>query len=135
MKKIIVLLLIILVPASIWYWGNRSLHQPISVNNVVSIKIWTAISGFDSRKAAPEEIQNIVKWFNSSNNIRQNKYFAGITPYAGIIIELKTGKQINIINSGEDFEVQRYVGFKKVSYWAKQKDIRELLAKLASGEI
>ena len=135
MKNIIVFILIILAFASVWHWKNKSLHQPISINNVASIELWADIPEYISKKATPEETQKIVQWFNSSNNIRRNKYFAGGTPSAGIIIELESGKKINISNSGEDFEVQRHVGLRYVSYWAKQKDIRELLAKLASGEI
>ncbi|MBO8169666.1 MAG: hypothetical protein H0Z35_10845 [Thermoanaerobacteraceae bacterium] len=53
---------------------------------------------------------------------------------SGIIINLKSGKRILILRSGQDFEVQRYdVRPKNISYWAKQQDIKEYLDKLATN--
>lgn len=53
---------------------------------------------------------------------------------SGIIINLKSGKRILILRSGQDFEVQRDdVRPKNISYWAKQQDIKEYLDKLATN--
>ena len=101
MNKIIVLILIVLVSASVWHWKNKSLHQPISVNNVASIELWADTPEHISKKATLEETQKIVEWFNSSTNIRQNKDFAGITPYAGIIIELESGGTLVLLTQAK----------------------------------
>jgi len=66
------------------------LHEPINVSDVESVNIW----GNTSEVASSIEKQDIVKWFNSITNIRENKGCAGTTPDAGIIIKLKTGSQI-----------------------------------------
>lgn len=108
---------------------TSKLHRPIKISNAQSITIWSHTNWeFTSRVVNNEEEQKIVTWFNSITDIRNNKYFAGITPSAGIIIKLKNGKEIAIINSGADFEVQsdNYFG-KRISYWGKQKDIKNLL--------
>lgn len=54
-----------------------------------------------------------------------NKMFAGVTSQSGIIIRLKSGGEILILRSGEDFEVQRELFFRNVSYWAKQPEIHK----------
>ena len=100
--KIIFMLITILAIGLISYDFLR-LHKPINLSDVESVNIW----GNTSNVARNLEKQDIVKWFNSITNIRENKDFAGTTPDAGIIITLKTGNRISIINSGADFEVQR----------------------------
>lgn len=84
------------------------------------------------RNATKEEIENITKWFNSATDIRRNRRFAGTTPDAGIIIKLKSGGEISLVRSGEDFEIQRDYGMGTVSYWVKQPDIKKLLDQLAT---
>ncbi len=121
-----ILMISILAIGLIYYFFTNSnkLHESINISDVESINIW----GRTSRIANSDEEQDIIKWFNSINNIRQNKDFAGTTPEAGIIIQLKTGNSILILKSGTDFEVQRtYSSGKYISYWGKQSEIRYIL--------
>lgn len=112
---------------------SNSLHAQVSVNDVQSI----IIRAYDSRTANSEETKNIIKWFNSINNIQGNPEFAGSTDSASIQIILKSNEKISILYPGahgKDFEIQRYNKKNKyISYWGKQPDIREILEK-ASGE-
>lgn len=117
-----ILLILILALGLISYYFLR-IHKPINANDVESVNIWGNTSGVTTSV----EKQDIVKWFNSITNIRNNKDFAGTTPNAGVIIKLKTGDEIFIINSGSDFEVQRNNIFgKRISYWGKQPNIRNI---------
>ena len=115
---------------------QRPHHQPISVSDVSAIVLWKEpmnkkIDGLDKLITASDEIDMILKWFNSATDIRKNKDFAEITSECGINIVLKSGETISILNSGEDFVVQRYVyPKKKVSYWAKQTNMRRILSEL-----
>ncbi|MEG6522360.1 hypothetical protein [Desulfotomaculum sp. 1211_IL3151] len=134
MKKIIILSIIIIAFALAWKMQNTSPHEPISINEVAKIELRGDIPSHVSRTATKAELEKIVLWFNSLTNITENKEFAGSTPSAGIRIILKNGRDISIINSGKDFEVQRTVNLKTVSYWAKQTEIKELLKELAHEE-
>lgn len=110
-------------------FATSKLPRPINIDDVQNIAIWNKVDWeLKSRIATYDEKQKMVAWFNSVTDIRTNKYFAGETPEAGIIIKLKSGKQISIIRSGIDFEVQtnNLLG-KRISYWGKQKDIKNLL--------
>lgn len=104
---------------------SNSLHQHISMNDVQSI----AING--GRITSPEEIQNIVKWFNSINNINENPDFAGTTDSSSIEIILKSNEKIGIFYPGrvnQDFEIQRNNRKGKwTSYWGNQSNIRKML--------
>ncbi len=123
---------IVVILAIIYQVGfNNNIHRTIDVKNVDKIELWGMSE--TRRYASQEELENIVKWFNSVDNIRKNKEFAGITPSSGIIIELKRGTQILIIQSGEDFEIQRDRLGRRVSYWAKQKELKVLLKELAGN--
>lgn len=119
----IILIAIVAIGLISYHFLNSSLHEQINVNDVESINFWGNITDV----ARSVEKQDIVEWFNSMTNIRENKGFAGTTPDAGIIIKLKTGNQISIINSGADFEVQRLNRLGDViSYWGKQPYIRSI---------
>jgi hypothetical protein len=100
------------------------LHEPINIGDIDVIEIW----GKTSRIANSEEKKNIIKWFNSITDIRENKDFAGTTPESGITLKLKSGNSILILKSGSDFEIQRsdVLGINK-SYWGKQPNIRDIL--------
>jgi|BioPla2DNA2_1021312.scaffolds.fasta_scaffold27136_4 hypothetical protein len=124
--KFIVLLISILSIGLIYYFSTYAseLHEPINVSDVESIKIW----GRTSRIANSDEKRDIIKWFNSTSNIRENKDFAGTTPDAGIVIKLQTGNEILILKSGTDFEVQRTNSSGvRISYWGEQSNIRNIL--------
>jgi beta-lactamase regulating signal transducer with metallopeptidase domain len=110
--------------------SGRSVHQPISVGDVSSIEVWGNSTGEGREKQTKENMEKIISWFNSATDIRENKDFLGSTPGSGIIIHLKSGERIVIINSGTDFEVQRNTDKGRVSYWAKQPEIEILLEKL-----
>lgn len=126
-RNLIILLISILVIVAVYcfFANSNKLHKPINVNDVESINI---IGRTTSRIANKEETQNIVKWFNSITNIRENKDLSGTTAEAVIIIKLKTGNEISISKSGKDFEVQRTNNSGElISYWGKQSNIRDIL--------
>lgn len=108
-----------------YFFTNTSkLHEPVNVNDVESINIW----GSTNRMADSVEKQDIINWFNSTTDVRQNKYFAGTTPESGVLIKLINGSSIHILKSGTDFEVQRINSSGKfISYWGKQSNIRNIL--------
>jgi hypothetical protein len=100
------------------------MHIPINENDVKDITIY----GHNTRIVSNNEKKEIIKWFNSITDIRNNKEFAEKTPEAGIIIDLKSGSRVLILQSGTDFEVQRTdISGKPISYWGKQPNIRNLL--------
>lgn len=130
MKRILYSLAIIGLLVLAWSWYSaREIHKPVSVDEVSRIRIWGASVITDM--ATKEETENIIKWFNSASDIRENKGFAGTTPEAGIYIDLKSGRTISIIRSGSDFEVQKGTVTGRTSYWAKQSELRKLLDRLA----
>ncbi len=113
---------------------DRFVHKEIMKEDVTRIVVWgTQVNGHKEIKN-PVLFDNIIKWFNDSSDIRENPDFAGTTPEAGIIITLKSGKGISILEGARDFEVQRDdVRSKNISYFAKQKDIANYLDDLHSG--
>lgn len=126
-RVLIVLLLSVLVVGLLYYlfMNKGKLHEEIHLSDVDAVIIWNSEG---RRLASSEEEQDIIRWFNSMTNIRHNKDYAGTTPEAGIIIELKTGRGIQILASGTDFEVQRTNSSgKHVSYWGQQSDIKDIL--------
>lgn len=131
-KSLLFGLSVFLLALVIWNYVNTSnLHRTIMVENVSNIRLWSGY-GVD-RVATEQEVINIVNWFNSAKGIRENKEFAGTTEDSGIIVEEKNGSRFSIGRSGEDFEVQRKDEQGKLrSYWARQKEIKELLDKLAT---
>lgn len=78
------------------------------------------------------EKTDLVKWFNECKDIRLNSEFAGTVSIVGIKIQMEDNREISIINSGNDFEIQIYYPEKheSVSYWAKQENIENLLTSL-----
>lgn len=130
MKKSAIIIVTLFLLIFVWRWHTAySLHKPLNLQDVSQIKVWGTQIG--SRIVSTEEKEKIIRWFNSAGNIRENKEFAGITPDSGIIIELKPRGSISIINSGKDFEVQRYnILRRRISYWAEQRDIDKLLDQL-----
>lgn len=140
LRKVKSFIVITVVISLAWFWigySQRSPHQPISVKDIETIEFWSQHNS-DSvepyqREIAIEEIEKLVTWFNSATDIRENEDFAGITPICGIKINLKDGNEIAILSSGQDFEVQRYIfPMKKVSYWAKQPNIKKILTELGT---
>ncbi|MGC7871320.1 hypothetical protein ACPUYX_07270 [Desulfosporosinus sp. SYSU MS00001] len=118
----------------IWnYFKVSNLHRPLKVEEISSINLWGGHFAGNNRgrEATQEEVGDIVDWFNSASDIRENKDFAGETPDSGIVINEKDGEEFSIIRSGRDFEVQRHdKSGRTYSYWATQKDIKVLLDKL-----
>ncbi len=124
-KLIVVITIIVLVGLLYYSMNNASkLHDQVDISEVESI----SILGKNNRMARPDEIHEIISWFNGLTNVRHNKEFAGTTSESRIFINLKDGNSIHIINSGTDFEVQRKdQSGKIISYWGKQSNIRDLL--------
>ncbi|AET67220.1 hypothetical protein Desor_1571 [Desulfosporosinus orientis DSM 765] len=111
-----VAVIILLVGGFISFAGFNRLHAPIFAIQVQKIVLWGE-PGYEiiQREATGKEAENIVKWFNESTDIRENKYFSGETPAAGIIINLIFAPDVLILRSGGDFEVQRnnWLGIRK----------------------
>jgi len=109
------------------YW----IHEHISISDVQSI----VIRGRNTRNAAPEEAEKIVKWFNSIYDIEKND-FSGTTDISSIQIILKSNEKIGIFYPGKrnkDFEIQRYSRTGTwISYWGNQPDIKNILQIAAS---
>jgi len=134
-KIVIIVVAILLVGVSFFFQEFNRLYTPIDVSKVQKIELWgQQVGEVTRREATNEEVSNIVKWFNSTTDIRENKDFAGETPAAGIVINLKYAPDIRILRSGRDFEVQRvnWLGINK-SYWTRQSDIKRLLDQLVNG--
>lgn len=134
MKKrlIFALTLVLALGYSYLYYSNGFMHKPIDSSDVVSVRI---VGGHKKPRLLKEEqAKKIVLWFNKANSIRRNVRFAGTTPDTTIVMYIKGNNRILIMNSGEDFEVQREIEGKNLSYWAKQPDISELLDALEAGK-
>lgn len=121
---LIIIIFFLLIVVIHFVSNANKLHTPINENDVKYITIY----GHNTRVVSAYEKKEIIKWFNSITGIRNNKEFAGTTPEAGIIIDLKAGNRILILQSGIDFEVQRTnIAGNPISYWGKQPNIRNLL--------
>ncbi|KNY25861.1 hypothetical protein Bccel_1121 [Pseudobacteroides cellulosolvens ATCC 35603 = DSM 2933] len=139
MKRLIIVsitLIMLLISWGILYSKvmQSPLHQSIFKQDISDIQVY----GSTGTKKIEDGVlvDNIIKWFNQASDIRINKDFAGTTPESGIIINLKSGKRILILNSGSDFEIQRDdVRPENVSYWAKQQDIKVYLERLVAVQI
>jgi hypothetical protein len=130
---VLVLLLLIVFGWQGWqYYLQKTIHQPIALQEIVSIELWgRALPGEKRRGATADEVEQIVKWFNYGEEIRQNTQFTGTTPEAGIRIDLVSGHLISIIRSG-GVEVQRTdVSEQNVAYWMLQPELQKLLDQLA----
>gem|GEM_PF-1989426 len=131
MKKVLLSLFafaVIISIALLWHeYTVRDLHHPIDIHDVSRIEL---ICGNYTRAATTEEKNNIINWFNSATNIRNNEERRGGTPESGIRIELQQGTMIGIWDCEKyDIEVQRWsnLGGKLICYWAKQPEIKQLL--------
>ena len=138
MKLIVVAVCLVFIGWQAWLWYAQPLHQPISVDEVDSMMVWGEglMEGRNGREATGEELAEIVKWFNAATDIRHNRDFAGTTPPAGIVINLKShflSKEILILASGKDFEIQRNTNRGRISYWAIQPELKEFLQQLTKG--
>ena len=137
MKRLIIIavsLIMILVLQGILYSKlmQKSVHLSIQKEDIADIEVYG--SGGTKKIEDVALIDNIIMWFNQLSDIRVNKDFEGTTPESGIIINLKSGKKISILNSGSDFEIQRNdVRPENVSYWGKQQDIKAYLQGLIEG--
>ncbi|NPV71713.1 MAG: hypothetical protein HPY55_13895 [Firmicutes bacterium] len=132
-RSVAALIVLLLAGLSFNAYLDRSPHRPISARDVVGVRLWRWVpgSGMTETTAAADEAAKIIDWFNSATEIRPNRSFAGTTAECGIRVILTRGRSVLILKSGADFEVQRdYFLFKRVSYWARQDDVRRLLERL-----
>ena len=82
----------------------------------------------DKNETGNLDIEQFLVYYNQIYNIRDNVYGAGTTPDSSIVIELKAGDEIRIINSGDQFEVSFYNSEReKQQYWGKQQEIKNML--------
>ncbi len=134
-KRLVSIFIIIILGIfciSIIFW-HRSPHIRIKQENISQVLIYDSM--YDSakfHKMNQTEISDLVSWFNECHDIRVNRDFAGAVSIVGIRIQLKDGGEVSILYSGNDFEIQVYnpVKQKSISYWAKQKNIENLLKSL-----
>jgi hypothetical protein len=127
MKRInwIIFFAIVIIGALIvTFMLKKPLHENIAANDVAEILLW---GNGNERLADEKEIKEIVGWFNDIKDVRENKEMTGTTPPAGIIITMNNGKQILVLRSGDEFEVQR----EDVAYWAREEHLKNLLNQLA----
>jgi hypothetical protein len=135
-KKGVIMVLVsifIIIGVQRWHiYSVNSIHTQISISDIECIRIsGTAIKG-DGKIATEDEMKNIVNWFNSISDIRENKDFQGTTEESIITILLKSKSKISIGRSGRNFEVQRYnKNGKRISYWGKQPDVEKILEEAA----
>ncbi len=139
-KKLLALSIAAVVILAIAGWklySTSTLHRPLNIDEISRITLlggWVGETGWVSsnREATEQEVKNIVNWFNSADGIRHNRDFAGTTAESSMRVELNNGEKFSIIRSGQDFEVQRKdQRGEPQSYWAKQKEIKNLLNELA----
>lgn len=104
-------------------------HESIIESDINEIWVSRNQEAGEFDQLSADTFSDMVKWFNSCTDIRPNPDFAGT---AGPLVSIKimhTSKNIMILKSGEDFEIQvHYFDDKKpVSYWAKQDNIKKML--------
>ena len=132
MKKSFTLYLLILI--FILCSCAPKLNQ-ININEVRRIYAIQTIEGEEVLNDFDDyEVSEFVSWYNECEDIRSNKEFAGtVTLQYSICIDLEN-EHISILNSGKDFEIQIHDSTtkKKSSFWAKQKNIKEMLEILHS---
>lgn len=113
---------------------HRSPHIQIKLENVSQVIVYDLTKYHEMNQS---EINDFVSWYNECYDIRINRDFAGTVTLMGrIIINLKDGGGASIMLSGNDFEIQAYNSEKQknISYWARQKNIENLLRSLDNGQ-
>lgn len=130
----VISIIIVLLVGFAWQKNAvKAFHEPINIADVSRIELWgqTQMKGI----AREEEVGNIIKWFNSSTDIRKNEYSVSHTSSerTGIVIELKPRSPANTIiikSLKTGFEVHRADIGKEVRYWAKQPNLENYLDQL-----
>jgi hypothetical protein len=107
-------------------------HQPIAAASVKSVSLYAR--GHE-REAEPDEMQNIIAWFNKAAFIQKQDVDGMPECESGIWIELQTGEQILIRKRDRDGDIdilRKKTNHKLISYWARQAEIQGLLEKLTA---
>jgi len=131
LKRIFIGMVLIVCLGLFWQSSNR-VHWSLNIDQVSEIYLWTEDEKFGriQKMATDDEKRQIVNWFNSVSNILENKEFAGETSKSGITISLKSSQTvIQVLRSGSEFEIQRVDAknpHKRISYWARQQEIKNL---------
>ncbi len=130
MKRIIYLFLgLLLLLAGGWWLTRPALHDPIDPSQVQQVRLRGGATG--DREATGEERAQVIAWFNSGSDPRENSALAGATPESSIRITFRDGSHLSLYRSGADFEVQDFRRQKPRYYWLRQPDLRGLLDQLA----
>lgn len=127
------LIIILLLGISIFLTACSSIHIPIKEEDVSEVIVYDSMYNYggEYHTMSQSEISDLVKWFNACTDIRLNSDFAGTVTIVGITIKMKDDRNISIVDSGENFEIQISDPKKEtISYWAKQPDIEALLKTL-----
>lgn len=132
-KLILGITLGFIAAVAIWWYYNASIKHPypITLEDVAKVELHGAKPDFKDREANPEEVKQIVDWYNSMRSFKANSTLAGTTPNAGIVIILNSGKSIGITGLGQEgrnleFQAQGM----KYPYFATQDDLRNLIGKI-----
>ncbi|WP_182102489.1 hypothetical protein [Niallia taxi] len=111
---------------------DKNVHRIINAGQLKSVKVWSDVSGYEEKTVSAEMAEDIIFWFNNAKDVRMNEDLAGVTPKSGIIIKVENEEDIQILRTGEDFEINRTnMNGKRISYWAKEKHLKEMLDQLA----
>lgn len=134
----VIILVVLLFTIGIFLLANpQKLHNPIQEAEVQRAFIHNTIKDESSvRELKGGDLTDLVKWFNSASDIRPNPTFKGSVTIVGIKIIFKDDREISILESGKNFEIQvSYPNDKKtISYWAKQPDIESLLKTIDNSQ-
>ena len=138
MKDLLKFILVIFL--LVFLAGCHSPFRQLAVDEVEKVIFYQPIGNPGESYActviSEDEIIELIKWYNESYDIRNNRTFKGTVSILGVQIILKDKTDISIIDSGEDFEISiDYSTNKKtVSFWARQHEIDVLLNKLMNSD-
>jgi hypothetical protein len=103
-------------------------HKQIEFAQVERIRLFAN----PERQASPVEAEQLVDWFNKAAFIQKREFENPRAGKDGISLQLKSGEEILIVPREGDFDVTRRRGNRAVvTYWARQKDLSEFLAKIS----
>ena len=105
---------------------NRELELPMIKTEDISRVYRDTFDG----NVVELDIEEFLSYYNQIYDLRDNKKGEGSTPTCRIVIELKSGKEIAMLNFGDQFEIC-FDGSegKRHQYWGKQQEIANMLYK------
>lgn len=124
--------IVLIIAFGLMAMEDKNIHRIIEPAQVRSVKVWSDVGGYEEKTVSAEMAEDIVHWFNNAKGVRVNEDLTGVTPKSGIIIDMENEDDIQVLRSGEDFEINRTtLDGNRISYWAKDKHLKEMLDQLA----